>query len=119
MSRCLPIAMGIAIPIAISIAMGIGGGCRPYDPQEPIEQTAQACCTRADPKLRHFEGCRVTRGQCRMRKGETFWMRGRVTCGPVDEQRCAGGRCCSYRPVYDLPGAQAQTDSSTGPGTSH
>ena len=91
--------------------MGIGVGCRPYEPQQPVEQTAQACCTRADPQLQHFEGCRVARGECRMRKGEKFWMRGRVTCGPVDPERCAGGRCCSYRPVYGSPSEDAGTEA--------
>lgn len=48
-----------------------------------------------------------------MRKGERFWMRGRVTCGPVEAERCAGGRCCSYLPIYGTP---AEPTATTGQG---
>jgi hypothetical protein len=43
-------------------------------------------------------GCRLT-GRCR--RDEPVWMRGNVTCGPVDEAECLGGRCCTYPHVVE------------------
>ena len=79
----------------------LSAGCSAIKPDASVEGAPQACCKSADPKLQHFEGCRVTGGNCSMRRGEKFWMRGSVACGPVDEAGCEGGRCCEYQKRYD------------------
>jgi hypothetical protein len=90
--------------IALCLGMMLGllpTGCRGFRPDVSVEGIPQACCTTADPKLEKFEGCRIPQRSCKARKGEKFWMRGAVACGPVDETACAGGRCCTYRQQYD------------------
>lgn len=76
-------------------------GCRAIEPDVAVNGAPQACCKTADEKLQHFTGCRVTGGNCQLRRGEAYWMRGSVACGPVDEAQCEGGRCCTYEPRYD------------------
>ena len=83
------------------ILLGLLCGCHPVHPERSVEGIPQACCSVADPKLEKFEGCRIPRRSCRSKKGEKFWMRGAVSCGPVDPENCTGGRCCTYAPQYD------------------
>lgn len=90
LSLCLGMSLGLLAP-----------GCRAVKPDASVEGAPQACCTTADFKLENFKGCRIPQRSCRSRKGEEFWMRGNVWCGPVDAGQCEGGRCCSYRPQYD------------------
>lgn len=94
MSKHLSSCLGMSLWLLLA-------GCRAIKPDVSVEGAPQACCTSADPKLQNFEGCRVTGGNCQMRKGEKFWMRGAVSCGPVDEAACEGGRCCHYVQRYD------------------
>jgi hypothetical protein len=107
--------------------MLLGGACSVIKPEASIERTPQACCTWGDFQLQHFKGCRIPTRDCRASKGERYWMRGYVTCGPVDEANCDGGRCCSYKPQYadDLaepienwspPGFAEPTNNVTGAG---
>lgn len=79
----------------------MGGACSVVKPEQPVERTPEACCTWGDFQLQHFKGCRIPTRDCRASKGERYWMRGYVSCGPVDEASCDGGRCCSYKPQYD------------------
>lgn len=106
--------------------LAVAGACQTIKPDAAVEGFPQACCTEADPKLEQFQGCRLTGGNCKARKGETWWMRGDVACGPVDEAACAGGRCCHYRKRYDPsinkpvenwapPGFDAPTNNVTDP----
>ncbi|MBL4687784.1 MAG: hypothetical protein JKY37_24555, partial [Nannocystaceae bacterium] len=74
-------------------------GCRGVAPADPIERTDQACCAEADANLTHFKGCVVGKRNCS--KKRKWWMRGDVTCGPIDTAQCADGRCCHYRQQYD------------------
>lgn len=94
MSKHLWLGLGMTLAL-------LTGGCRAIKADVSVEGAPQACCKSADPKLQHFSGCRVTGGNCQMRKGEKYWMRGAVSCGPVDEGKCEGGRCCGYMQRYD------------------
>lgn len=89
---------GLALSLLFSL---LAGACSRINPEEPVERTPMACCTWGDFKLQNFKGCRIPTRDCRSSKGERYWMRGYVTCGPVDEASCDGGRCCSYKPQYD------------------
>lgn len=94
MSKLLWLGLGMTLAL-------LPAGCRAIKADVAVEGAPQACCKTADPKLQHFEGCRVTGGNCQMRRGEKYWMRGAVKCGPVDEGSCEGGRCCEYVQRYD------------------
>jgi hypothetical protein len=101
------------IPLMV-LVLGLAPGCGGrHPPTQPVDRAPEACCTDADEQLQQFAGCRVG-GRCR--QSEVFWMRGAVTCGPVDEASCANGRCCHYRPRYnpDL-GAPADADETPEP----
>lgn len=119
MKQLLPLLLGIALGPAL-------GGCRTIKADASVEGIPQACCTTADPKLENFKGCRLPQRSCKSRRGEKFWMRGDVACGPVDEAACEGGRCCTYRPQYDAsigkpienwapPGFTSPTNNVTDP----
>lgn len=91
-----------SFPPAILVAALLGlaaGACTAVKKEASVEFAPQACCTEADAELQHFKGCRLPRRNCH--KEEKWWMRGHVTCGPVDEASCAGGRCCEYKAQYD------------------
>lgn len=94
MSKRLSVCLGMSLGVLF-------GACRAIEPDVAVEGAPQACCKTADPKLQEFEGCRVTGGNCQLRRGERYWMRGAVACGPVDEAECEGGRCCHYLQQYD------------------
>jgi hypothetical protein len=94
MSKLLPLGLGMSLGLLLL-------GCRAIKPEASVEGLPEACCTSADPKLQSFKGCRIPQRSCKSRKGEKFWMRGDVACGPVDAASCEGGRCCHYRPQYD------------------
>jgi hypothetical protein len=100
MAKLFPIAF------AVGLLLGCGGH---YKPTQPVELAPEACCTIGDMELQHFQGCRV--GGRRCKKGEIYWMQGSVTCGPVDEANCAGGRCCHYKPRY-RPGLGTPEDTA-------
>jgi hypothetical protein len=51
-----------------------------------------------------------------------LWLRGVVNCGPVDEEACLGGRCCSFGKAWgsedatldwDPPGSEAAPTEET------
>lgn len=68
-------------------------GCRPaVDANEPLAGERELCCREVDDDNAHFRGCRVGRS---CRTTEAVWVRGPLRCGPVEPDRCAGGRCCS------------------------
>lgn len=94
MSKLLSSCLGMSLWL-------LSPGCRAIKPDVSVEGAPQACCKSADPELQNFEGCRVTGGNCQMRKGEKYWMRGAVSCGAEDEAQCEGGRCCHYQQRYD------------------
>ena len=101
--------------VAFALLLLPNAGCTAVKKDEPVEHAPQACCTEADAQLQHFKGCAVSRRNCR--REERWWMRGFVTCGPVDEANCAGGRCCEYRPQYDAgvgEGAAAAGEGEDG-----
>jgi hypothetical protein len=101
------------IPGVLAFALLVGCGGR-HQPTEPVERAPEACCTAGDMQLQKFAGCRVGGRRCGER--EVYWMRGAVTCGPVDAGNCAGGRCCEYRPRYDpsigAPPSEASIDET-------
>jgi len=116
----------LCLGLGIALGLLLLPGCRTIKPDASVEGYPQACCTTADPKLQSFEGCRLTGGNCKIRKGEKWWMRGDIACGPVDEASCEGGRCCHYRQRYDPsinqpienwapPGFDAPTNNVTDP----
>ncbi len=116
----------LLLPPCWGIALGLLLGCHPVKPEVSIEGAPQACCLSADPTLQNFKGCRIPRRRCKSRQGEKFWMRGAVSCGPVDEQQCEGGRCCAYQQQYDPnltepienwapPGHEQPTNNVTDP----
>lgn len=67
--------------------------CRVEDaPQRPIDDHVAMCCKAGASDPLSFTGCRPS-NHCRT--AETVWVRGPIECGPVEESRCQGGRCCS------------------------
>jgi hypothetical protein len=119
MTKLLPLWLGLSLGL-------LAPGCRRIAPEASVEGIPQACCASADSKLQSFKGCRIPQRGCKARRGEKFWMRGDVACGPVDEGQCAGGRCCEYRPQYDAnltppienwapPGFDKPTNNVTDP----
>jgi hypothetical protein len=103
--------LGLGIVLALALP-----GCSVIKDDASVDGAPQACCSAADSKLKEFEGCRILhRGSCKARKGEKFWMRGHVMCGPVNEAECAGGRCCTYKPQYD-PGINEPVENWAPPG---
>lgn len=101
--RPTPARSGWLLPaLGLGLLFALGSvGCRPVPPEASVEGVPQACCTEGDTELQNFAGCRIPTRKCRSRRGEKWWMRGSVHCGPVDEANCAGGRCCSYQPQYN------------------
>ncbi|MCA9653628.1 MAG: hypothetical protein H6712_07755 [Myxococcales bacterium] len=97
------------------IVLGLLCGCHSIKPEASIEGAPQACCTIADPQLKSFKGCRIPHRNCKSRQGEKWWMRGSVSCGPVDEANCDGGRCCTYQQQYD-PSIGAPIENWAPPG---
>jgi hypothetical protein len=100
--------------LAVFLGMSLGllfGACR-VSPEVSVEGAPEACCTKSDRQLQNFKGCRVG---SRCRKAEKFWMQGLVSCGPVDEAACEGGRCCHYEQLYD-PNAGVPYGSEAAPG---
>ena len=85
--------------IPVAAAIGLGAACGRISPTEPVELIDQAWCAEANPELTQFRSCVLGRRNCP--KTHKWWMRGQVTCGPVDDDKCGGGRCCNYRPQYD------------------
>lgn len=66
-------------------------GCRVTEPEAVVAGHHELCCKAANADNLGFVGCR-TSSSCR--SNERVWVRGPVTCAPLDPQRCAGGRCC-------------------------
>ena len=99
--------MHVSFPILFAFVLLVGCGGR-HQPSMPVEQAPEACCTKGDMQLQHFSGCRVGGRRCGER--EVYWMRGAVTCGPVDTANCAGGRCCHYRPRVDTAAETAAVE---------
>jgi TonB family protein len=66
-------------------------GCRVTEPEAVVAGHRELCCKAANPDNLGFVGCRAS-SKCR--SNERVWVRGPVTCAPLDAQRCAGGRCC-------------------------
>lgn len=91
-------AAGVTVVAFIAGAL-VPAGCGRISPTEPIPQIDQACCAEGDTKLQTFKGCIVGRKNCP--KSHKWWMRGQVECTAVDEEACAGGRCCNYAQQYD------------------
>jgi hypothetical protein len=103
--------LGLGIVLALALP-----GCSVIKDDASVDGAPQACCRAADSQLKEFEGCRILhRGSCKARRGEKFWMRGHVMCGPVNEAECAGGRCCTYKPQYD-PGINEPVENWAPPG---
>jgi hypothetical protein len=92
--------------------------CGPrYKPTDPIGGIPEACCSKADRALQHFKGCRPT-GRCSAK--EPFWLRGAISCGPVDAAACEGARCCEYKSrgdelYFDEPADDGPTTDDVEP----
>jgi len=84
------------VPLLVGLWLS---ACGRVPPEQPIDFIDQACCSEADTKLSEFKGCLVGKKNCP--KSHKWWMRGQVSCGPVDDAACAGGRCCTYLDQYD------------------
>jgi len=94
------------------LSFGLSLACGPrFAPEEPVDSVNDACCKVANADMTKFAGCRPT-GRCA--KDEPIWMRGYIRCTPVEEERCAGGRCCDYRPMLGSPDAVLHWDDSSG-----
>jgi len=95
-----------------TFALALVVGCGPrFEANEPVDMVNDACCRVANDDMSKFAGCRPT-GRCA--KDEAIWMRGYISCSPVEEERCAGGRCCEYRPMLGSPDAVLHWDDSSG-----
>lgn len=81
-----------ALLLAASLGCKVDGA-----PEQPVEGHLELCCRSGGPL--EFSGCRAS-GQCRA--AESIWLRGPMSCGPVEPETCAGGRCC----VLELPGTR-------------
>ncbi|MFV8753826.1 hypothetical protein ACNOYE_25050 [Nannocystaceae bacterium ST9] len=76
-------------------------GCRIEDaPEQPIADHVALCCKANAGSPLRFTGCRPSN---RCRTSETLWLRGPVACGPVDAERCEGGRCCALEVQTPTP----------------
>ena len=100
-------AVGFA---AIMVAFFCACGGR-HPAGEPVDDINDACCRVANDDMTKFAGCRPT-GRCA--KDEPIWMRGYIKCSAVEVDRCAGGRCCEYRPMYGSPDSVLHWDDSSG-----
>ncbi len=81
-----------------ALAMGLAASCKAkFAPEEPTGVISEACCKVVSKDLQSGAGCRAT-GKCA--SDEKIWMRGAVTCSPLEPERCVGGRCCTYRRMY-------------------
>lgn len=81
-----------------ALAFAVGASCKAkFAPEEPTGVISEACCRVVSKDLKSGAGCRAT-GKCK--EDEKIWMRGAVTCTPVEPERCMGGRCCTYRQMY-------------------
>ena len=94
--------------LALAFVCACGGN---YSANEPADDINDACCKVANDDMTKFAGCRPT-GRCA--KDEPIWMRGYIKCTAVEEERCAGGRCCEYRPMYGSPDSVLHWDDSSG-----
>jgi TonB family protein len=92
-------------------------GCRVAEPQQVVAGHHELCCKTANPDNLGFVGCRAS-SSCRT--SERVWVRGPVTCEPLDAQRCAGGRCCQLDlealALLELDPAAVVTDPHVEPG---
>ncbi|MEZ4385169.1 MAG: hypothetical protein R3A79_27830 [Nannocystaceae bacterium] len=92
-----------------AFALVLGLACRPkYAATEPVTGAPDACCKVTNEAMTKFAGCRLTH---RCGDDEPIWMRGHINCSPVEEERCVGGRCCEYRPLYGTPDAVLNWDA--------
>ncbi|MBV1861376.1 MAG: hypothetical protein KUG77_23355 [Nannocystaceae bacterium] len=83
---------------ATALALGLAASCKAqFTPQEPTGVISEACCKVISKDLQSGAGCRAT-GKCE--EDEKIWMRGAVTCSPYQPEKCAGGRCCTYKRMY-------------------
>jgi hypothetical protein len=95
-----------------ALAVALGFACKPkYAATEPVKGAPDACCKVTNEEMTKFAGCRLTH---RCADDEPIWMRGHIDCSPVEEERCVGGRCCEYRPLYGTPDAVLNWDADPG-----
>lgn len=95
-----------------ALALALGLACKPkYAATEPVKGAPDACCKVTNEEMTKFAGCRLTH---RCADDEPIWMRGHIDCSPVEEERCVGGRCCEYRPLYGTPDAVLNWDADPG-----
>ncbi|MCA9657127.1 MAG: hypothetical protein KC486_02180 [Myxococcales bacterium] len=92
-----------------ALAVALGLSCKPrYAATEPVKGASDACCKVTNEEMTKFAGCRMTH---RCGDDERIWMRGHINCSPVEEERCVGGRCCEYQPLYGTPDAVLNWDA--------
>lgn len=95
-----------------AVAMGLAASCKAkLAPQEPTGIIQDACCKVISKDLQSGAGCRAT-NKCA--DDEKIWMRGAVTCSPVEPEKCLGGRCCTYRKMYGSDDALYNWDPGEG-----
>ncbi|MBK8265534.1 MAG: hypothetical protein IPK80_29920 [Nannocystis sp.] len=98
----------VHLATSLAVAFTLGLACRPrYSADEPVPLASDGCCKFGNEKMTKFAGCRLAK---RCHQDEPIWLNGAVTCGPVEEQRCRGGRCCEFRPRYGAPDAPLNWD---------
>lgn len=109
------VVTGIMVAGLFALA-SLASGCRGGSPSEPVPQATEACCKVTSEDRQRSAGCRIA-GRCR--GSEPVWMRGAVSCGPVESERCMGGRCCRFLsrdeqvgPIYDWDADDGQEPPS-------
>lgn len=102
-------------PWALAFGFGFVAACtgaRKVPAEAPIENIDQMCCKKGDAKSGRFGGCVVNKRACR---DETpMWIRGTISCGPVNEAECLGGRCCVFGQTWGTPDSKLQWDAPEG-----
>jgi hypothetical protein len=97
--------------VALGVTVLGGVSCKPkYAPEEPVKMATDGCCKFANEKMTKFAGCRLTH---RCTDEEPIWIRGAVNCTAVDEDKCFGGRCCEFQPLYGTPGSPLNWDDGS------
>ena len=107
-------------PLLLLGNLGIIGCSRQTPPEAPISSASQMCCAKGDVSSGKFGGCIEGFKQRQCPEDHPLWIRGVISCGPVDEAACLGGRCCEFGQAWgsedstldwDPPGEETQTAS--------
>ncbi len=100
MWRCL-------IPLALASGLACAKG---PPPEAPITNAEQMCCQKGDAETGLFGGCEVSPKIRQCPESHPLWIRGTISCGPVDAENCLGGRCCEFGEAWGSEGAALDWD---------